>query len=234
MLRILHNHQRRQQSMASSSKAMRKKRPPATSGDNQRVKRRRRDGAATQEALLEAVVTSVFKFGLDRTTISTICAETGLARCIVSHHFQGKDNLLQSALQQSSFIYGESWRTAVNDPKLDAVDRIYALVDHDLDFATSHRAMISFWCAYWGDARATGACRTVHDDAFREDVAGLFRAAGLRSKGALEATIVMDAFILGCWLQLHLGKPLDYLERCRITGMQLVKLFLSGARGERT
>jgi TetR/AcrR family transcriptional regulator, transcriptional repressor of bet genes len=189
-------------------------------------------GAETRSRLVGSVIRCVAIHGLEGTTITRLCEISGLSRGLISFHFDGKDQLLEAALARAIALYEASWDGCVVAPEMTAHERLHRVVDHDLDFAAAEPDILALWWAAWGEARAKEIYRkssAARDQRFVTDLASMFRDAGLSAAAARRSAVVLNATLLGYWLQLHLGEPGDDLEALRAAGHALIETLLASA-----
>ncbi len=190
-------------------------------------------GAETRSRLVDAVIQSVARNGLEGTTITRLCEISGLSRGLISFHFDGKDQLLEAALARAIAHYEASWDACVAGPTRTDRERLHLVIDHDLEFAAAEPDILALWWAAWGEARAKDIYRAssgARDQRFVDDLAAMFRGAGLSSAPARRAASLLNATLLGFWLQMHLEDDAGNLGRLRTAGHALVDALLAPAR----
>lgn len=186
-------------------------------------------GAETRNRLVDAVIRSVALYGLEGTTITRLCEISGLSRGLISFHFDGKDQLLEAALARAISHYEASWDACVVAPVRTDRERLHLVVDHDLEFAADEPDILALWWAAWGEARAKDIYRAssaARDQRFVDDLAYMFRGAGLPSAPARRGASLLNATLLGFWLQMHLEDDARNLSRLRSAGHALVDALL--------
>jgi TetR/AcrR family transcriptional regulator, transcriptional repressor of bet genes len=182
-------------------------------------------GAGTRARLVDAVIESVSRYGLEGTTVTRLCEISGYSRGLISFHFSGKDQLLEAALARAISVYEESWDRDITSSNLTAVARLHRVIDHDLDFAGREGEILALWWAAWGETRAKeiySASSASRDVRFTADLAGMFRESGLTAARARHAASLVNAALLGYWLQLHLEGDTTALRDMKIAGHALV------------
>ncbi|MFC3152136.1 transcriptional regulator BetI [Litoribrevibacter euphylliae] len=103
--------------------------------------------------LIEATLESVEQFGLQNTTVATICKIAGLSPGIISHYFGGKQQLIEatvSYLIQS--LQTELLKKLKDQPDVSHKERLHLLVDsHFSQIQTSKKAAAT-WLSFWAQA----------------------------------------------------------------------------------
>lgn len=190
-------------------------------------------GDLTRARLVNAAVASVARYGLEGTTITRLMEQSGLSRGLISFHFEGKDRLLEAALDHAISRYEASWERAIILPAMTPRERLHAVVDHDLDFAEREPAILSLWWAAWGEAKSKIIYRrssAARDQRFIDDLAGLFRQSGLHRRTAEQAALALNGVLLGFWLQHHLEGRSTPSKGMRSAGHALVDALLERPR----
>jgi TetR/AcrR family transcriptional repressor of bet genes len=190
-------------------------------------------GDATRNELIDAVITAVARHGLEGTTISRLIEITGASRGLISFHFDGKEKLLEAALQRAIGIYEKSWEQSVVERKQrPAVERLHAAIEHDLDFAVTHGDILSFWWAAWAEVRAKetyARLSAARDRQFVADLKRLFMEAGLKGSAAGQSALLVNACLLGFWQQFHCEGEMADMKAFRRAGRALVDQCLGRA-----
>lgn len=201
------------------------KRPAATDG-------RELKGEVTRTLLIDAVIASVARHGLEGTTVSRLSEMTGLSRGLVSFHFEGKDRLIEAALTRAMARYEESWEAAVMQVSVPAAKRLHLAVDHDFNFARAHPDVLALWWSAWGEARAKAIylqSSVSRDARFLADLKMLFCDVGMARSAAAEAAQIVNAYLLGCWLQIHIDEEAGPAKAYRSAGHRLVDQLLDAS-----
>lgn len=102
------------------------------------------DRTATRRLILEAVVTCIEKYGVDKVTTRRIATEAGTNIASINYHFRSKDELLAEALSMTITHMMEDVVAAIDDTArpFDAVlaDVIFYLLDGSRQFPGISRA----------------------------------------------------------------------------------------------
>ena len=190
-------------------------------------------GEATRTALLDAVMVSVARNGIEGTTISRLAEISGLSRGLISFHFDGKDKLIEAALTRAITVYEQSWDAKLVTGDMTASERLHRAVDHDVDFALTNPNILSLWWAAWGEARAKDIYRassSARDERFQLDLKTFFVSAGLAPAAAGQAAALLNTSLLGFWLQHHLDERTANPRQFRKAAHAMVDMLLSGGK----
>lgn len=96
-------------------------------------------------ALIEAARICIAREGIQGFTVDKICAEAGISRGLIAHHFGSINGLLAAVYAK---VYAESLPDTLDtsSPEL----RIAALIDSYVDPRFFNRVALNVWLALWG------------------------------------------------------------------------------------
>lgn len=120
------------------------------------IAQRRNEALAsrTRAAILEATIAVIARHSLSGTTVQLVAEAAKVAPGTVILHFQKKDALLLSALEQIAAEFEAARRAAIENAAGDPVKSLEAIVEVSLDPKVSDPAKVAVWYAFWGEARA--------------------------------------------------------------------------------
>ncbi|MEQ9241079.1 TetR family transcriptional regulator C-terminal domain-containing protein [Roseovarius indicus] len=188
-------------------------------------------------ALIEATLDCVAEIGFARTSVSTIIDRAGLSRGMIHLHFNGKDGLMDAAVQHASDLYYQNLYMLLEKVRPSAwpQERIEAVIRSDLSETILNQNNVRIWYAFRGEARERQSIRSFSDT--RDDrLRGLLFQAFLTitrasyahdpAQIARDATHGTLAFLEGMWAD-YLIHPdaFDRNEACRIIFRFLSALF---------
>jgi len=173
-------------------------------------KYRRQTPGARREMLVEAALRCLARDGIQGFTIDRICAEAGVSRGLINHHFDGKDGLL-IAVYRGSLYAGISDRIRVaseaGGSEAGPADALMAIVEATFDPAFFARDRLRVWLALWDEISVNPALRAAHRDlygAYRGQIAqAVQQVADLRGL-TLDAVTLARSFLAlvdGLWLE---------------------------------
>lgn len=108
----------------------------------------------TRAAILRATIAVIARHSLSGTTVQLVAEAAKVAPGTVILHFQKKDALLLSALEQIAVEFEAARRAALDAAGDDPVKALEAIIDVSLDPKVSDPANIAVWYAFWGEAKA--------------------------------------------------------------------------------
>ncbi len=98
--------------------------------------------------LIDAAITSIAHHGLSDTTLATIAAQAGVSPALVSHYFDGKEELLAATLLRLTrdLATGIKSRTPIEPSPRERLD---AIIDGCLESAPLKPGAVMAWRAFW-------------------------------------------------------------------------------------
>jgi TetR/AcrR family transcriptional repressor of bet genes len=108
----------------------------------------------TRAAILRATIAVIAKHSLSGTTVQLVAEAAKVAPGTVILHFQKKDALLLTALEQIAVEFEDARRAALETAGGDPVKALEAIIDVSLDPKVSDPANVAVWYAFWGEAKS--------------------------------------------------------------------------------
>lgn len=188
-------------------------------------------------ALIEATLDCVAELGIAGTSVSTIIERAGLSRGMIHLHFNGKDGLMDAAIEHASAEYYQNLYVLLEQVRPEAwpQERIEAIIRSDLGETILNRYNVSIWYAFRGEARVRESIRSFSDtrdkrlrSLLNEAFLSICQTTGTAdpAQTARDATHGTLAFLEGMWTD-YLIHPdaFDRDEACRIIFRFLSALF---------
>ena len=110
--------------------------------------RNREQPEVRKRLLVEATTRSIAKYGYSGITIERVCAEGGVSRGLINHHFGSKDELLL----QSYKTLCDQWTAYALDGMKDMADPADALrscINRNFDEAMFNPQQLRIWLGFW-------------------------------------------------------------------------------------
>lgn len=180
--------------------------PPRSPKNPAKAVRSREQPDVRRKLLIEATTRSIAKYGYSGTTVERICAEGGVSRGLINHHFGSKDELILQAYKTLCDGWTAHTLDGMNDNS-DPVEALRSCIEKNFDpkiFNTdSLRIWLGFWSAIPKSPKLTKLDRAlykmdlnVYQDAFE-------RLAHKNQTGlsAQRQAVGLMALISGLWLQ---------------------------------
>ncbi len=167
--------------------------------------------AERRQALIDATITSIAKFGLSGTTMAKVTEIAGTSVGLANFHFDSKERLFEATLQFLADEQRELWQKRNLDPSLGCADRFMAIVDSQFHPRICDRRKLAIWFAFYGDASARDTYRKVVGDMDDERLeasvailAAMIAETGGTGPDPMETALGMEALYDGLWLNMLL------------------------------
>jgi transcriptional repressor BetI len=101
--------------------------------------------------LIDATIASIEANGFSETTVSRISARAGVSTGVVHHYFGNKSDLLEATLRDLANTLRREVVERLHAAR-DSRERVLAIIDGNLAPSLFHRAGVTAWLAFWGEA----------------------------------------------------------------------------------
>lgn len=166
--------------------------------------------------LIDATIAAIEENGFSDTTLSRISARAGVSTGIVHHYFRSKDDLLEATLRDLANTLRREVVERLNAARTPR-ERVLAIIDGNLAPSLFHRAGVTAWLAFWGEAPSTPRLARIQDIIIRRLRGNLIHA--------LRPLVPPDRLLLtaegigtlldGLWLRAALTRGAVTLEEAR-------------------
>jgi TetR/AcrR family transcriptional regulator, transcriptional repressor of bet genes len=168
----------------------------------------RRAPAERRQALIDATVTALAKYGAGGVSVRTIAAEAGVSPGLVTHHFDGVEPLIAATYRQVAERVGEALTAAVANAGPDPRARLDAYVAGNFLPPVTDEDLLATWLGLLGLTRSMPLVAAAHAESYAGFRAGIERLLAAVRDGRdnrLEA-VAITALIDGLWLELCLDR----------------------------
>ncbi|GAA5482721.1 TetR/AcrR family transcriptional regulator [Haloferula sargassicola] len=97
--------------------------------DKPSQKKRRRNPEETREDLVQATVRLILRQGFSATRVDEICAEAGVTKGAFFHHFKGKEEVGEAAIEWWGRMGGGMYEPAWTDDGRDPLERLRQMLE---------------------------------------------------------------------------------------------------------
>ena len=171
----------------------------------------------TRAAILRATIAVIAKHSLSGTTVQLVAEAAKVAPGTVILHFQKKDALLLSALEQIAVEFEAARRAALEAAGDDPVKALEAIIDVSLDPKVSDPAHVAVWYAFWGEAKARklyleriGSYDTVSQDGLDRLFAAIINRGNYRHLNAEALSMGFSGLLEWQWQEILVsGRSFD-------------------------
>jgi TetR/AcrR family transcriptional repressor of bet genes len=187
----------------------------------------------TRAAILRATIAVIAKHSLSGTTVQLVAEAAKVAPGTVILHFQKKDALLLTALEQVAVEFETARRAALEAAGDDPVRALEALIDVSLDPKVSDPANVAVWYAFWGEAKARklyleriGSYDTVSQDAIDRLFGEIIKRGAYRHLNAEALALGFSGLLEWQWQEILVsGRGFDRTAAKRNARVYLASIF---------
>jgi AcrR family transcriptional regulator len=186
-----------------------------------------RESADTRrDALIAACAAALAKYGVQGTSVRTICAEAGVSPGLLRHYFDGIDALIAATYRATGARVAAALDAAVEAvPPSDPRGQLLAYVTASFLPPIADPDLLATWLAFWGLARTDPHIAAIHAEVYAANRADIERLIGACPKPPAHpklAAIALVALVDGLWLELSLGSaPFTVEEANRLAAKWL-------------
>jgi TetR/AcrR family transcriptional regulator, transcriptional repressor of bet genes len=178
-----------------------------------------------RQALIEATIQSLKRYGHEGLSVRRISAEAGVSIGLINHHFPKKDMLIAQAYRHfNSELVGAVRQAALQAPA-SARSRLHAFFKATFSPPNLDRDVLTVWVVFWGLYRHSPEIQKVHGETYREhlDLVRAMLADWAAEAGKLRfslrlAATGLTAMIDGLWLEWCLDpanfRPAEAITLC--------------------
>jgi len=186
---------------------------------------RRATPAARREALVEATLRCLKKYGHDGVSVRRISAAAGVSIGLINHHFPSKTGLIAETYETLALSLQESLRFQAENSAATPRARLSNFFHASFAPELLDPQLFNVWVVFWSMVAHSREIRAVHDRTYgqyRSILETLLRelvksgaAPGLKLRSA---AIALTALLDGLWVELSLSsatfKPREAIAIC--------------------
>jgi TetR/AcrR family transcriptional regulator, transcriptional repressor of bet genes len=186
---------------------------------------RRATPAVRREALIEATLLCLKKFGHDGVSVRRISAAAGVSIGLINHHFPSKSGLIAETYESLALSLQESLRSTAENDALSPRARLSRFFQASFAPEFLDPDLFNVWVVFWSMVAHSRQMRSVHDKTYGkyrsilETLLGKLAESGAAPKLKLRpAAIGLSALLDGLWVELSLSpdtfKPREAIALC--------------------
>jgi AcrR family transcriptional regulator len=186
---------------------------------------RRAAPAVRREALVDATLRCLKRYGHDGVSVRRISAAAGVSIGLINHHFPSKSGLIAETYLTLALSLQESVRAQVNDTSAPPRARLSQFFRASFAPELLDPQLFNVWVVFWSMVTHAPEIRAVHDQTYGkyrlileellEQMADAGDAPRLKLKNA---AIALTALLDGLWVELSLSsatfKPNEAIAIC--------------------
>ena len=186
---------------------------------------RRAAPAVRREALIEATLQCLKKYGHDGASVRRISAAAGVSIGLINHHFPSSAGLIAETYETLARTLTEELRAQVDNTTAKPRDRLSVFFRASFAPELLDPQLFNVWVVFWSMVAHSPEIRAVHDKTYGQYRAILEKLlAQLVDSGAAPplklrpAAIALSAVLDGLWVELSLSansfKPREAIAIC--------------------
>ena len=164
-----------------------------------------------REALVDAAIESLKRYGYEGLSVRRIAAEAGVSIGLINHHFPNKDTLVAESYRTFSRRLAAMFEKAVAAAGPDPRARLRAYFDAFFSGPNLDPQVLTAWVVYWSLVQVSPEMRAVRDEEGQgySEVLGRLLSDLARARGGAPVDLGLAvngliALLDGLWLQLCL------------------------------
>jgi AcrR family transcriptional regulator len=167
-----------------------------------------------RKLLIEATTRSIAKFGYSGTTVERICAEGGVSRGLINHHFGSKDELILQAYKTLCDGWTAHTLEDMQD-NADPADALRSCIEKNFDPRIFNTDSLRIWLGFWSAIPKSPKLTKLDRALYKVDLnvyQDVFERLAQKRKIPLNAqrqAVGLMALVSGLWLQAALD-PKSY------------------------
>lgn len=185
----------------------------------------RESPAVRREALVEATLSCLKKYGHEGVSVRRISAAAGVSIGLINHHFPSKSGLVAVSYETLALSLQSSIRRQAEDRAATPRERISGFFRASFTPELLDPQLFNVWLVFWSMVRHSPEIREVHDRTYRtyrailESLLGQLGESGTGPRFKLRpAAIALAALLDGLWVELSLSpatfKPREAIALC--------------------
>jgi AcrR family transcriptional regulator len=195
------------------------------SGAARKPRYERQVASDRREALVDAAIESLKRYGYEGLSVRRIAAEAGVSIGLINHHFPNKDTLVAESYRTFGRRLAATFEAAVAAAGPDPRARLRAYLDAFFSGPNLNPQVLTAWVVYWSLVQVSPEMKAVRDEEGRgySEALGQLLSDLAKSRGAMNldinlAVTGLTALLDGLWLQLCLDptsiRPKDAAALC--------------------
>ena len=186
---------------------------------------RRAAPAVRREALIEATLKCLKKYGHDGVSVRRISAAAGVSIGLINHHFPSKSGLIAETYQTLAQTLTESIRARAESSEVSPRQRLSLFFRESFTPELIDPELFSVWVVFWSMVAHSAEIRAVHDQTYGQYrkvlermIDHLVQAGEAPPLRLRTAAISLSAVLDGLWVELSLSpatfKPSEAVAIC--------------------
>ncbi|MDB6085038.1 MAG: TetR family transcriptional regulator [Gammaproteobacteria bacterium] len=181
--------------------------------------------AVRREALVDATLRCLKRYGHDGVSVRRISAAAGVSIGLINHHFPSKSGLVAETYETLALSLQDSIRRQADNRAASPRDRLSGFFRASFAPEILDPELFNVWLVFWSMVAHSPAIRAVHDRTYGkyratlESLLGKLARSGAAPQFKLRlAAVALAALLDGLWVELSLSratfKPREAIALC--------------------
>ena len=160
-----------------------------------------------RQSLIDATAASLAELGVAGTSVRAICARAGVSPGLLTHYFDGIDDLVAATYRDVTDRVSATLRAAEEGAGDAPRARLIAFITASFRPPIADPALLATWLAFWSLVKTAPAIASIPGETYRgyrEELELLLGGCGLTPAEAAPVAIALSALVDGLWLELSL------------------------------
>lgn len=186
---------------------------------------RRAAPAVRREALVEATLSCLKRYGHEGVSVRRISAAAGVSIGLINHHFPSKSGLVAEAYETLALSLQDSIRAQADNKAASPRDRLSGFFRASFAPELLDPQLFNVWLVFWSMVAHSPEIRVIHDRTYGkyrsilESMLGQLSDSGAAPPFKLrQGAIALSALLDGLWVELSLSpahfKPREAIALC--------------------
>lgn len=167
----------------------------------------RKQAPERKRLLIEAAIACLAEGGIAGFTVDRICRKAGISKGLISHHFDGKDDLLAQAYDAMTARLDALGAAQLGREDVSPRQALCAFVNANFDPKVFDRTQLKAWLAVWGETASNPTLAAIHKAryvTYHQRLSALISALATESDREVDADLLatmLVSLIDGLWLE---------------------------------
>ncbi len=179
----------------------------------------RKQAPERKRLLIEAGVACLAEGGIAGFTVERICKKAGISKGLISHHFDGKEDLLAQTYEAMTANLDARGAEQIDRENVAPRQALRDFVEANFDPALFDRTQLKAWLAVWGETASNPKLASIHKAryvVYHERLADLISTIAAEDGRTVDADLLatmLVSLIDGLWLEWCLDEKILPRER---------------------
>ncbi|MEM8690073.1 MAG: transcriptional regulator BetI [Pseudomonadota bacterium] len=197
----------------------------------------RKQPGERKRMLIEAAIACLAEGGIAGFTVERICNQAGISKGLISHYFNGKDDLLGQAYEAMTDDLDARGAARLDQGNMTPRKALRAFVQANFDPEVFDRTQLKAWLAVWGETASNPKLAAIHKAryvTYHKRLAAMIEEIAEEDGRDVDAELLatmLVSLIDGLWLEWCLDEKILPRQRALSAVYHLLEPHLGALRG---